>query len=161
MEKSATVYMMKQLQNPPSYFIFSNSCYIPWESRAASVNTSNHPVYCNCELVSVREGCWKLWRPIIYSRISFHVFKIQRQMSSVRPFHYITFRQSSLLRPSFKYDWYAEMGTRYFFRSPLPLVRYLKIVLPLPLVRNFQKFGSPLALVRYSATAIFSFVRCH
>jgi hypothetical protein len=25
----------------------------------------------------------------------------------------------------------AEVGTRYFFRSPLPLVRYLKIVLPL------------------------------
>jgi hypothetical protein len=23
-----------------------------------------------------------------------------------------------------------EVGTRYFFRSPLPLVRYLKIVLP-------------------------------
>ncbi len=25
----------------------------------------------------------------------------------------------------------AEVGTRYFFRSPLPLVRYLEIVLPL------------------------------
>jgi hypothetical protein len=25
----------------------------------------------------------------------------------------------------------AEVGTRYYFRSPLPLVRYLEIVLPL------------------------------
>ncbi len=56
----------------------------------------------------------------------------------------------------------AEVGTCYFFRSPLPLVR------------NFQKIGSPLALVRYSAiasfyvvqsrcfaTAIFTVVHCY
>ncbi len=27
--------------------------------------------------------------------------------------------------------YYAEVGTRYFFLSPLPLVRYLEIELPL------------------------------
>jgi hypothetical protein len=56
------------------------------------------------------------------------------------------------------------MGTRYFFLSPLPLVRYLEIVLPLALVRYFQKFVCPQVVVRYSATAIFSVVRwqrCH
>jgi hypothetical protein len=29
------------------------------------------------------------------------------------------------------------------------------------LICNFKKFGSPLALVRYSATVIFPVVRCH
>ena len=57
------------------------------------------------------------------------------------------------------------MGTRYFFLSPLPLVRYLEIVLPLragPLFRYRYFFRSALAalpLVRYSATAIFSKVQ--
>jgi hypothetical protein len=69
------------------------------------------------------------------------------------------------------------VGTRYFFLSPLPLVRYLEIVLPLraglvfskicqsastgPLFRYRYFFRSALAalpLVRYSATAIFSIV---
>jgi hypothetical protein len=50
-------------------------------------------------------------------------------------------------------------GTHYFFLSPLPLVSFHFM-----LVRYFQKFVSPLALVRYSATAIFAVVRwqrCH
>jgi hypothetical protein len=70
-----------------------------------------------------------------------------------------------------------NVGTRYFFLSPLPLVCYLEIVLPLhagplfsknflsasasPLFRCRYFFCSALAalpLVRYSATAIFSIV---
>ncbi len=63
-----------------------------------------------------------------------------------------------------------EAGTRYFFRSPLLLVRYLKIVLPLcagpqlkkiqqsasaaPLFRYRYFFRSALPLVRNSANAI-------
>jgi hypothetical protein len=66
------------------------------------------------------------------------------------------------------------VGTRYFFLSPLPLVRYLEIVLPLrtgPLFSKICKSASAgllfryryffrsalttLPLVRYSATAIF------
>ncbi len=69
---------------------------------------------------------------------------------------------------------YKVVGTRYFLLSPLPLVRYLEIVLSLALVCYFKKFVSPLALVlyryffrsalaalplvHYSATAIFSIV---
>jgi hypothetical protein len=59
---------------------------------------------------------------------------------------------------------YTKVGTRYFFLSPLSLVRYLEIVILLALVRYFQKFVSSLALVHYSATAIFSVVcwqRCY
>jgi hypothetical protein len=58
----------------------------------------------------------------------------------------------------------AKVGTRYFFLSPLPLVRYLEIVLPLRAGPLLSKFVSPLALVHYSTTAIFSVVRwqrCH
>jgi hypothetical protein len=33
----------------------------------------------------------------------------------------------------------AEVGTRYFFLSPLPLVRYLEIVLPLRAGPLFSK----------------------
>jgi hypothetical protein len=51
------------------------------------------------------------------------------------------------------------VGTRYFFISPLPLVRYLEIGLPLRAGPLFSKIFSPLTLVRYSATAIFSVVR--
>jgi hypothetical protein len=49
----------------------------------------------------------------------------------------------------------SKVGTRYFFLSPLPLVRYLEIVLPLragPLFRYRYFFRSALAalpLVRY------------
>ncbi len=72
---------------------------------------------------------------------------------------------------------YTKVGTRCFFRSPLPLVRYLEIELPLragplflkvcqsasagPLFRYRYVFRSALAalpLVRYFATAIFSIV---
>jgi hypothetical protein len=56
-------------------------------------------------------------------------------------------------------EFHPKVVTRYFFLGPLPLVRYLEIVLPFALVRYFQKFVSLLALVRYSATAIFSVVR--
>jgi hypothetical protein len=48
----------------------------------------------------------------------------------------------------------AEVGTRYFFRSLLLLVRYLKIVLPLragPLFRYRYFFRSALPLARSSA----------
>jgi hypothetical protein len=54
------------------------------------------------------------------------------------------------------------VGTRYFFLSPLPLVRYLEIVFRFALVRYFQKIVSPLALVRYffhSALAALPLVR--
>jgi hypothetical protein len=55
-----------------------------------------------------------------------------------------------------------EVGTHYFFRSPLPLVHNLeKIVFALCASPQLSKIGSPLALVRYSATAIFYIVRCH
>jgi hypothetical protein len=40
------------------------------------------------------------------------------------------------------------VGTRYFFCSPLPLFRYLKIELPLRAGLQLKKYGSPLALVR-------------
>jgi hypothetical protein len=53
------------------------------------------------------------------------------------------------------------VGTRYFSHNPLPLVRYIEIVLSLALVRNFQKFGISSALVRYSATTILSAVGHH
>jgi hypothetical protein len=56
---------------------------------------------------------------------------------------------------------HSEVGTSYFFGSPIPLVRYLEIVLPLRAGPQLSKIGSPLALVRYSSTAIFSVVRCH
>jgi hypothetical protein len=62
------------------------------------------------------------------------------------------------------YVYQTKVGTRYFFLSPLPLVRYLEIVLPLRAGPLFSKIVSLLALVRYSATAIFSIVRwqrCH
>ncbi len=70
---------------------------------------------------------------------------------------------------------HPKVGTRYFFLSPLPLVRYLEIVLPLragplfskifqsasagPLFRYRYFFRSALAalpLVRYSATNFFN-----
>jgi hypothetical protein len=49
----------------------------------------------------------------------------------------------------------TEEGIRYFFRSPLPLIRYLKTELPLPAGPQLS------ALVRYSATAILSVVGCN
>jgi hypothetical protein len=49
----------------------------------------------------------------------------------------------------------AKGRHRYFSHNPLPLVRYIEILLLLMLVCNFQKFGILLALVRYSALPTF------
>ncbi len=48
------------------------------------------------------------------------------------------------------YNLYPEVGTRYFFRSPLTLVRYLEIVLPLragPQLKNFF-FNTPIMYLK-------------
>ncbi len=74
------------------------------------------------------------------------------------------------------YALYTAVGTRFFFRSLLPLVHYLEIVLSLhagpqlkqilqsisagPLFRYCYFFRSALPLVRNSATAIFTAVHC-
>jgi hypothetical protein len=46
------------------------------------------------------------------------------------------------------------MGARYFCRSPLALIHYSEEVLPLPLFRYVDRFGSALLLVSYFASAI-------
>jgi hypothetical protein len=40
----------------------------------------------------------------------------------------------------------TEVGTHYFFRGPLPLVRYFEIVFPLRAGPQLSKFGSQLPL---------------
>ncbi len=72
--------------------------------------------------------------------------------------------------------WIAEVGTHYFICSPLLLVSYLEIVLPLyaglqlskiwksasagPLFRYRYFFHSALPIVRNSAAPIFTVVHC-
>ncbi len=53
-----------------------------------------------------------------------------------------------------------EAGTRFFSRSPLPLVRYLEIMLSLRAGLQLKKIGSPLFRYRFfpwSAATILQF----
>ncbi len=54
-----------------------------------------------------------------------------------------------------------EVGSRYFSVVRFCWSAIQKQCFRFALVRNFKKYGSPLALFRYSATAIFSVERYH
>ncbi len=132
--------------------ISSEVAFKPWKGWEGGVggggNSRTQLLYCTFYTVT------KLLRTNYYS-FTVHIWTIaytkrETALSILK-------QSSTALSPSL----YPEVGTHYFFRSLLLLVRYLEIVLPLRAGRQLLKFGSSLALLSYSATAIIFAVRCH